>query len=142
MGHDIGRSLARGTAAKIRENGPFVIALQGDLGAGKTTFVQGFLKGLGSKRRAASPTFVLMRRHKLGTGPRAKLLDAYHVDAYRLKKPRHLSVLGFEKILSEPRNVVLIEWPEQAKKLLPKRTMWIRFKYGKTENERTIIITR
>lgn len=138
MGHDIGRSLARGTARKIRENGPFVIALQGDLGAGKTTFVQGFLRGLGSKRRVASPTFVLMRRHALGK----KLLSAYHIDAYRLKKAQHLSVLGIEEILKEPRNVVLIEWPEKARKFLPKRAVWIKFKHGKKENERTIMITR
>lgn len=147
LGHDIGRSLARGTAQKIRESGPFVIALQGDLGAGKTTFVQGFLKGLGSKRRAASPTFVLMRRHALGgrikdAASRAKLLSAYHIDAYRLKKMSHLSVLGIEEILKEPRNVVLIEWPEKTKKFLPKKTTWIRFKHGKKENERTITITR
>lgn len=138
LGHAIGRSLARGTAKKIRENGPFVIALQGDLGAGKTTFVQGFLSGLGSKRRVASPTFVLMRRHRLGK----KLVGAYHIDAYRLRKAQHLSVLGIEEILNEPRNVVLVEWPEKAKGFLPKKTIWIKFRHGKRENERTITVTR
>jgi tRNA threonylcarbamoyladenosine biosynthesis protein TsaE len=124
-----------------------VIALEGNLGAGKTTFVQGFLKGLGSKKRAASPTFVLMRRHPLAAASktaqaRSKLLNVYHIDAYRLKKPEHLEVLGFDKILGEPRNVVLIEWPEQAKNLLPKNTLWITFAYGKKENERMIKIKR
>jgi tRNA threonylcarbamoyladenosine biosynthesis protein TsaE len=147
LGFDIGRSLSRGTAKSIRENGPIVLALQGDLGAGKTTFVQGFLKGLGSKKRAASPTFVLMRRHALSGASKAaqarsKLLNVYHIDAYRLKKPEQMAVLKFDEILAEPSNVVLIEWPERAKKLLPKNTLWLKFIYGKKENERTITIKR
>ena len=88
-----------------------------------------------------------MRRHALfgaskTARPKSKLLNAYHIDAYRLKKPEHLAALGFDAILNEPRNVVLIEWPEQAKNILPKNAMWIRFKYGKKENERIITIKR
>jgi tRNA threonylcarbamoyl adenosine modification protein YjeE len=139
LGYDIGASLARGTAKNIRESGPFIIALQGELGAGKTTFVQGFLKGLGSKKRVASPTFVLMRRHKL-VGK--KIANVFHIDAYRLKKPEHLAVLGLGEIMANPRNVVLIEWPEQAKDMLPDSALWIKFKHGRKENERTIIIKR
>lgn len=116
-----------------------VLALQGDLGAGKTTFVQGFLKGLGSKRRVTSPTFVLMRRHKV---PGGKFSDVFHIDAYRLKKPEHLAALTLDVILSGPRNVVLIEWPELAKRFLPKNTIWLKFAHGKKENERTITVVR
>lgn len=128
-----------------------MFALQGDLGAGKTTFVQGFLKGLGSKKRATSPTFVLMRRHALDVGHRAgrtinaahkKFKNVFHIDAYRLKRPEHITSLTLEVILNEPRNIILIEWPEQAKKFLPKNMTWIKFKYGKKENERTVTITR
>jgi tRNA threonylcarbamoyladenosine biosynthesis protein TsaE len=116
-----------------------VFALQGDLGAGKTTFVQGFLKGLGSKTRVTSPTFVLMRRHKLCG---QKIKNVFHIDAYRLKKPEHLASLELDVILNGPRNVLLIEWPEQAKRFLPKDTVRLQFKYGEKENERTILITR
>jgi tRNA threonylcarbamoyladenosine biosynthesis protein TsaE len=135
VGCDIARTLTRGVAAK---NGATVFALQGDLGAGKTTFTQGFLKGLGSKKRATSPTFVLMRRHRLSG---KKFKNVFHIDAYRLKKPEHLATLELDVILNEPGNIVLIEWPEQAKKFLPKNTVWIKFKYGKKENERTVSLT-
>lgn len=136
VGYDVARALTKGA---IEGKSATVFALQGDLGAGKTTFVQGFLKGLGSKKRVTSPTFVLMRRHKL-SGQRIK--NVFHIDAYRLKKPEHLAALELDVILNGPHNVVLIEWPEQAKRFLPKGTVRLQFKYGKKENERTISITR
>jgi len=149
VGHDIARELTsggnkRGTTIKSSAE---VFALQGELGAGKTTFTQGFLKGLGSKKRATSPTFVLMRQHRLsgGAGARAmreRFKNVFHIDAYRLKKPEHLAALELDVILNEPGNIILIEWPEQAKKFLPKNTTWIKFKHGRKENERTIVIAR
>lgn len=148
MGYDIARGLAgvdghgpRGNSGGVKKTGAAVFALQGELGAGKTTFVQGFLKGLGSKKRVTSPTFVLMRRHVLSASARGPK-NIFHIDAYRLKKPEHLASLELDVILNGPRNVVLIEWPEQAKRFLPKDTVWLQFKYGKKENERTIVITR
>ncbi len=136
MGYDVARALTKKAAGNKCAT---VFALQGDLGAGKTTFVQGFLKGLGSKTRVTSPTFILMRRHKL---PGQKIKNVFHIDAYRLKKPEHLEPLELDVILNGPRNVVLIEWPEQAKRFLPKDTVRLQFKHGKKENERTISITR
>ena len=139
LGHDIAHVLKREKKCAT------VFALQGDLGAGKTTFVQGFLKGLGSKKRATSPTFVLMRRHALRAGRvggQKKFRNVFHIDAYRLKRPEHLAALELDVILNEPGNVILIEWPEQAKKFLPKNTTWLKFRYGKKENERIISITR
>ncbi len=115
-----------------------MFALQGDLGAGKTTFVQGFLKGLGSRARVTSPTFVLMRRHGLAG---KKFSNVFHIDAYRLKKPEHFAALELDAIIADPRNIVLIEWPEQAKEFLPKRTVRIGFTYGEKENERIVAIT-
>jgi tRNA threonylcarbamoyladenosine biosynthesis protein TsaE len=135
LGYDIARRL---TAAKGVKKGAEVFALQGDLGAGKTTFVQGFLKGLGSKKRATSPTFILMRRHHLHG---RKIKNVFHIDAYRLKKPEHLAPLELDVILDDPHNVILIEWPEQAKRFLPKDTVRLRFKYGAKENERVITVT-
>lgn len=160
---ELGEKFAKEMAGKVgREKsaksgkGAIVFALRGDLGAGKTTFAQGFLKGLGVKRRAPSPTFVIMRRYGLpsvphgsrGTvrGARAaragRLANLFHVDAYRLKSAKHLAALDFEKVLADPRSIVLIEWAERVKNILPKGTVWLAFRHGKRENERHITIKR
>lgn len=132
---EFGGALAKKLATPRRKRA-LVIALQGDLGAGKTTFTQGFARGLGIKRRMASPTFIIMRRFAL---PRSSG-NIYHIDAYRLKKLDSLEVLGFKEILADPKNVILIEWPEKIKKILPRQTIWLKFQYGKKENERKITI--
>lgn len=123
-----------------RRRGAAIFALQGDLGAGKTTFVQGFFEGLGLKKRAPSPTFIIMRRHTLRG--RRRFSNVFHVDAYRLKDARALITLGFEDILTDPNNIILIEWAERAKKILPKNATWLKFKHGRKENERSIGIMR
>jgi tRNA threonylcarbamoyladenosine biosynthesis protein TsaE len=122
LGYDIARGLKREKKCAT------VFALEGDLGAGKTTFVQGFLKGLGSKKRVTSPTFILMRRHALRSGHDGvtkKFKNVFHIDAYRLKNPEHVAALTLDVILNEPNNILLIEWPEQAKEFLPKNVTWI-----------------
>jgi tRNA threonylcarbamoyladenosine biosynthesis protein TsaE len=117
--------------------------LKGNLGAGKTTFVQGFFRGLGLKKRAPSPTFIIVRRHSLPRGlKKRKLTNVFHADAYRLKNAKHLAALGFKETLADPKNIVLIEWPERAKGILPMGTIWLTFKHGKRENERHIMIKR
>jgi tRNA A37 threonylcarbamoyladenosine biosynthesis protein TsaE len=88
-----------------------------------------------------------MRRHRLtgtrlGAGCGKTLTDAFHIDAYRLKKPGHLTALGLDALLRGPGNVIVIEWPEQARRFLPKGTVWLTFTHGRKENERTITITR
>lgn len=67
-----------------------------------------------------------------------KFKNVFHVDAYRIKKPKELSALGFRDILENPQNIVLIEWAEKIKNILPKRAFWLRFRHGKKENERKI----
>jgi len=127
----VGEAIAR----SARSSGARVFALRGDLGAGKTTFVQGFLRGLGLKKRSPSPTFIIMRRHAL----KGRLVkNAFHVDAYRVKNARSLAVLGLTEIMADPKNVVLIEWAERARGLLPRGTVRITFTHGRRENERTI----
>jgi len=95
-----------------------VVGLEGDLGAGKTTFIKAFAKGMGIKRRLTSPTFVLLKKYK----------NLYHIDCYRIKNSQDISALDFEEIISTPRNIVLIEWAEKIKKILPKDKIWIKFK--------------
>lgn len=138
------QKLGEGFAQKALKGrkGALVIALQGELGAGKTTFVQGFLKGIGLKKRAQSPTFIIMRRHRLhprpGLASGRQLKNVFHVDAYRLKEAKHLAALGFKEIAADPHNVILVEWPERVKRILPKGTIWISFRHGKQPHERTI----
>jgi tRNA threonylcarbamoyladenosine biosynthesis protein TsaE len=127
------RALARG-----RGKSATIVTLAGELGAGKTTFVQGFYKGLGIKRVPNSPTFILMRRSAL----RGKAFkNVYHVDAYRIRAAKDMSVLGFEKFLANPENLFLIEWPERIAGILPKKTVALKFAHGKTPEERTIRVT-
>ena len=113
-----------------------VVALTGELGAGKTTFVQGFAKGLGIKDRIISPTFVLIRQHKIPESFRI----LYHIDLYRLEGKIGIKSLGLEDLWSNPNNIVLIEWAEKIKKNLPKNTTKITLeKLG--ENKRLITVS-
>ena len=120
---------------RLKLKSALVVGLAGNLGSGKTTFIQGFARGLGIRHRLTSPTFLIIRSYELGIRNYKKL---YHVDAYRIKKPKELSALGFKEIIADPKNIVLIEWANKVKRLLPKKTLWIQFKHGKKENERLI----
>lgn len=111
-----------------------VIALTGELGTGKTTFVQGFAKGLGVKDKIFSPTFVLIRQHKL---PDKSML--YHIDLYRLEGKINIKQSGIKELISNPNNLVLIEWAEKIESSLPKNTTYINIK-SLSENKREIII--
>ncbi len=118
-----------------RDKCALILALRGDLGAGKTTFTQGFLKGLGVRRRVSSPTFVLMKRFTLRNLPFA---NVYHIDCYRVKKSAELSSLGLKEIFENPENLVLVEWPERLGRILPKRRLNLVFRHGKDEEVRAI----
>lgn len=123
--------------AALRDLGgrALVLAFEGDLGSGKTTLIQGFLKALGVRGRVNSPTFVLMKRFRVRD---LNFKNVYHLDCYRLKQAKDLSDLGFKEILEEPTNLVLIEWSERVKNILPKERILIKMKHGKDENERVI----
>ena len=112
-----------------------IFALTGDLGSGKTTFVQGFSKGLGLASRIISPTFILMRKY------RASDKDFYHIDLYRLEKDVDKEVvnLGVTDIWGKPGNIVVIEWAEKIKDLIPKSAKWIFFE-NLGEDKRKITI--
>ncbi len=109
----------------ILKNRAWVIGLQGELGSGKTRFIQGFAKGLGIKRRLTSPTFVLLKKYKI---PKKRATSClYHIDCYRLNKPKELLDLDFKEIISDPQSIIVIEWAEKVKKILPKDIIWIKF---------------
>lgn len=115
-----------------------VIALSGDLGSGKTTFAQGFARALGITEKIQSPTFVLMKIYSLSKQKYLKHL--IHIDAYRIESTKELEHLGFRELLKDKDAVILIEWADRIKKLLPKETTWIEFTHGKKMNERSILL--
>ncbi len=119
-----------------KKMGALVIGLEGELGAGKTTFVKGFAKSLGVKTKISSPTFVLIKNYKLQT-INYKLL--YHIDAYRLKDHEDLLRLGARETFSNPENIVLIEWSDRVSKILPKNYLKIHIDHM-DEKTRKIII--
>lgn len=110
-----------------------IFALTGKLGTGKTTFAQGFAKGLGIKDKIISPTFVLIRQHQIPQSKRT----LFHIDLYRLGNNLATHELGLEEIWSNKQNIILIEWAEKIRNLLPKNTTWISFETT-AENHRQI----
>lgn len=110
-----------------------VVALYGDLGSGKTTFTKGIGKGLGVKnpRRINSPTFVLIKEY----GAR---IPMYHLDLYRLDRLQDIEALAVAEYIYGD-GVIIIEWAEKMKKILPKQHIAVRF-IIKGENEREIKI--
>ncbi len=114
-----------------------VVTLVGDLGAGKTTFIQGFARALGVKSRLTSPTFVIMKRYGL-KGARYKNL--YHIDAYRVSSMKELGPLRIEKALTDPENIFLIEWANNLTGARFKNPVRLAFRHGKKEHARTISV--
>ena len=121
----------------VKENKGRIFALVGELGAGKTTFTQDFLRALGVKKeRITSPTFLIIKNYLISKPHFDKV---YHIDCYRLHSPQELLDLKFEEILNNPKHILLIEWADKIKDLLPKETVWIHFKHSENPNERVII---
>jgi len=103
------RAIAAVLASALREGD--IVVLSGDMGAGKTTFVQGAAEALGVKARVTSPTFVLMRQYEGGT-------RVVHVDVYRLSSLQELIDLGYEELFA-PDAVTFIEWGDAVSGLMP-----------------------
>lgn len=140
------QKIAFALAKEITRRAPkraFVIGLVGDLGSGKTTFTQGFARGLGVKEKIKSPTFILMQVFELPS--RRKKLPQYknfiHIDAYRIARKKELAHLGLQTMFRDPHNIILIEWADRIKSLLPKRAIFIVFAHGKKINERILRIS-
>ncbi len=120
--------LATKLAAQLRGHGA-LIGLSGPLGSGKTTFIKAFAKSLGVKH-VTSPTFVITHEYRINAG------RIYHLDFYRLKKSRELSVLGLEEMRTG-KNLVLIEWVDRFPKLATKCDILITFTPRK-DNKRDV----
>lgn len=123
--------IAAELAATLRPGA--VLALHGDLGAGKTCFIRGLARGLGVTRHVHSPTFTLINEYP-GRVP------LYHMDLYRLSSPDQALDLGLDDYLFGA-GVCAIEWAERVAKLLPPHTIHVSLHLGETEDTRTISIT-
>ena len=118
---------------KVGSENATVVGLYGDLGAGKTTFSQAVAKTLEVEETVVSPTFVIMKIYEL-SGQKWKHL--IHIDAYRLEKSSELARLGWQELISDSGNLILIEWPERVVDIMLEHTS-IHFTHI-SENEREI----
>lgn len=103
-----------------------VICLQGDLGAGKTTFVQGIAEGWGSMDSVSSPTFIIVNQYR-----GADDHQLFHMDAYRLDSTPEAEELDLDAMLA--RGPLLIEWPERMERLIPTEHLWVQLEYMNDE---------
>lgn len=124
----IGMKLAKtilGVKNKSRKEA-IIIILKGDLGGGKTTFCQGFANGLGIRERILSPTFVILKKFLLSV-PYYRFF--YHIDCYRIRDIKELSIFGFEEIINNPNNIVAIEWGDIIKSIIPNNSILVEFDF-------------
>ena len=123
-------ALARAFAAELKPGD--VVCLEGDLGAGKTTFVQGLAAALGVKGRVTSPTFCIVQEH------RGAACFLVHMDLYRLAGEDDVLAIGWEDYLAEGA-ILAVEWPERAGSLIPASARRIRFLHAGEERRKVAI---
>lgn len=116
-----------------------ILALIGDLGAGKTFFTKSLSLALGVKKKITSPTFILLKTYKTKN---EKIKIIYHLDAYRLKKAKNFVALGVLDFFGAKNTLTIIEWADKIKSILPKKTIFIKIKILKDDNGREIILRR
>lgn len=114
-----------------------VVALFGDLGAGKTAFVKKCAEHFGITETIISPTFIIEKIYKIPKGKDKKWKHLIHIDAYRFESEDEIKHIGFREISQDPQNIIFIEWPERIKNYLPKERQEIFFEFV-DENTRKI----
>lgn len=119
------QKLGETLAKEIKGGG--IVSLSGELGAGKTTFTQGLLHGLKAQGPYTSPTFVIIKKYGK---------NVFHIDAYRVGE-RDILDLGWEEIMEEPKNIIIVEWADRVKNIIPEGSLWIDFEWL-DENKRKI----
>lgn len=128
------KKIAATIAERFKQTGG-VIALMGDLGAGKTTFTQGFARALGITEKVISPTFVITRQHQIPDKDRW----LFHIDLYRIEQDIDINESGIQEMIGQTDSIVLIEWPEKILNKLPSKTLKISIKKI-SENERLLTV--
>lgn len=143
-------------AKRVKDGG--IVALYGELGSGKTTFVQGLAKGLGITKRIISPTFVIVRSYEVtsskyssresasrrtnreGSSRQARTIHFYHIDLYRIDSQRDLDGLGLEEIFNDSNSIIAIEWAEKMGRFLLQKRIDVSFRYiGEQKREVKVI---
>jgi tRNA threonylcarbamoyladenosine biosynthesis protein TsaE len=132
----IGGSFAKSILKRYPAKRAIVFGLEGDLGGGKTTFLQGFARGLGIREKILSPTFILMRRSEIKN---SCFENFYHLDCYRIENPKDILSLGLKRIIANPRNIVAVEWADRIKRILPRESVMLKFEFI-DKNKRKIIV--
>ncbi|MBP9697911.1 MAG: tRNA (adenosine(37)-N6)-threonylcarbamoyltransferase complex ATPase subunit type 1 TsaE [Candidatus Moranbacteria bacterium] len=112
------------------------LCLQGDLGAGKTTLVQGLLESLGAERPYVSPTFVIMKQYDLPAPSATGIRRIYHADAYRVEE-KDFREIGFAEWCADDEGLVILEWPERISNMLPQKRIDVTLQ-SLSETEREI----
>jgi len=144
------QKIATDLAAKIKGDPPShsfgranIIALEGELGAGKTVFAQAFAKALNIKSKVKSPTFNLIKRYPINSNGYSLMASRYlyHIDCYRLKDYKEAIPLGIKDILKEGGAIILIEWSERISEILPKNIIRVHIDHI-DKNKRKILIKR
>lgn len=111
-----------------------VVGLQGELGSGKTFFVKALAKMMGVEECVVSPTFVIMKIYDIDPAKAGQVGFGFkkfiHIDAYRLDSEKELLDLGWEDLIREPENLVLVEWPERVERIMPPDSKRIHFKHA------------
>lgn len=128
------KEFARGIAEMV-EPGQ-VLALKGDLGSGKTTFTKYLAAALGVEKIVTSPTFVILKKYPILKSD--KFSQLIHIDCYRLSSAEDLESIGFFEFLIDPKNLIVVEWPEAIIPVIADRARVLEFEYV-SENERKII---
>jgi len=105
-----------------------VVALSGELGAGKTTLTQELAKQLGIKNNIVSPTFVIMKIYNINPISKYHLhfKKLIHIDAYRLNSHEELLKIGWQELVKDKNNLIVIEWPEKVKGCLKNDVCWVK----------------
>jgi tRNA threonylcarbamoyladenosine biosynthesis protein TsaE len=143
----VGEILAEEILKLPFKNEALILGLRGELGGGKTTFLQGFARGLGIKKRILSPTFLIFKKFKIPSVKRipsknkkdSRFHSFYHIDCYRIKKEKGILNLGFKEIISDPKNIIAVEWADKIEEIMPQNTIWIKFGFM-NRNRREIVI--
>src|SRR4030042_7174150 len=105
-----------------------LICLYGELGSGKTTFIQGLAQALSIKEKVISPTFILMREYQISYKLQVTSYKFFvHIDCYRIESEKDVKGIDFAELWQDKRNLVVIEWADRIKKILPKERLDICF---------------
>lgn len=136
-----GELIARVLAEQGLSGTATIFALSGELGAGKTAFVQGVAKALGIEEVVASPTFVLMKTYDIPetSAAREKFARLVHLDCYRFESASELEALGWHTLATDPKNLIFLEWPEMGELAIPERAREITIEVI-DEHTRTIML--